>query len=71
MKYLIFFLVVGTTVYSQNIATWNTNYGEFKAELREDLVPITANNFADLALSGFYDNLIFHRVIDNFMIQDG
>ena len=65
------FLVLSISASAQNIAYWQTSLGDIKVELREDLVPITANNFADLALSGFYDNLIFHRVIDGFMIQDG
>ena len=52
-------------------ARWHTSMGSFTAELYDELVPITANNFRDLANSGFYNNLIFHRVIDHFMIQDG
>ena len=45
--------------------------GEFRAQLREDLVPVTAQNFIDLTNAQFYDGLIFHRVIEDFMIQDG
>ncbi len=45
--------------------------GSFTAELYEEIVPITANNFRDLANDGFYNNKIFHRVIADFMIQDG
>jgi peptidyl-prolyl cis-trans isomerase A (cyclophilin A) len=45
--------------------------GEFEITLREDLMPITTNNFLDLTNSNFYDDLIFHRVIADFMIQDG
>lgn len=45
--------------------------GNFKGQIREDLVPITGNNFIDLTNSGFYDDLIFHRVIQGFVIQDG
>lgn len=52
-------------------ARWHTSMGSFTAELYDELVPITANNFRDLANAGFYNNLIFHRVIDGFMIQDG
>ena len=36
-----------------------------------DRMPITASNFVDLAKTGFYDGLHFHRVIDNFMLQFG
>jgi len=71
---LVFVVVILTNMTflsAQNVAYWQTSLGDFKVELREDLVPITANNFADLALSNFYDNLIFHRVIAGFMIQDG
>jgi cyclophilin family peptidyl-prolyl cis-trans isomerase len=45
--------------------------GTFTVELFVDKMPITAGNFVDLAKSGFYDGLHFHRVIDNFMIQFG
>ncbi|HNQ44207.1 MAG TPA: peptidylprolyl isomerase, partial [Candidatus Cloacimonadota bacterium] len=41
------------------------------AELYDEIVPITANNFVSLANSGFYNNLIFHRVVAGFVIQDG
>ena len=42
-----------------------------KGELYEDIAPITVENFEKLANSGFYDGLIFHRVIPGFMIQGG
>jgi peptidyl-prolyl cis-trans isomerase A (cyclophilin A) len=45
--------------------------GDFRVQLREDLVPVTAQNFIDLTNANFYDDLIFHRVISGFMIQDG
>lgn len=48
-----------------------TSQGEFRLELFEDKAPITTGNFIKLAKSGYYDNLIFHRVIDGFMIQGG
>ena len=58
-------------LWSQTVAKWHTSMGEFEITLREDLVPITVNNFVDLTNSTFYDDLIFHRVISDFMIQDG
>jgi len=48
-----------------------TNKGIMEFELYEDKAPITTKNFIDLAQKGFYDGLIFHRVIDKFMIQTG
>lgn len=42
-----------------------------KAELYPEIAPNTVNNFISLAKKGFYDNLIFHRVIPDFMIQGG
>ena len=45
--------------------------GVMKGELYEDIAPKTVENFTDLANSGFYDGLIFHRVIPGFMIQGG
>lgn len=47
------------------------NGGIIRAELYEDIAPISAKNFADLVKKGFYDGLIFHRVIPGFMIQGG
>jgi cyclophilin family peptidyl-prolyl cis-trans isomerase len=52
-------------------ATFNTTLGSFKAEIYLDKMPITANNFINLAQDGFYDGLHFHRVIQGFMIQFG
>ena len=68
---IISLLLCSNIVSSQTIVQWYTSLGNFKAQLREDLVPITANNFIDLTNAEFYDNLIFHRVIQSFMIQDG
>ena len=45
--------------------------GVMKAELYPDIAPITVQNFIDLASKGFYNGLIFHRVISGFMIQGG
>lgn len=65
------FLLFNENLSSQTVVQWYTSMGDFRAQLREDLVPVTAQNFIDLSNSGFYDGLIFHRVIPNFMIQDG
>ena len=53
------------------IAEWNTTMGQIRAELRGNLVPVTAQNFMNLTEKEFYTDLIFHRVISGFMIQDG
>lgn len=50
---------------------FKTNYGDITIELDFDKAPVSAANFLEYAKSGFYDNTIFHRVIDNFMIQGG
>lgn len=47
------------------------NYGTITLELYPDMAPNTVNNFITLANEGFYDGLIFHRVIKGFMIQGG
>ena len=47
------------------------DYGTIKAELYEDVAPITVQNFISLADSGFYDGLTFHRIKSGFMIQGG
>jgi peptidyl-prolyl cis-trans isomerase A (cyclophilin A) len=51
--------------------TFDTNQGTFRAELFEDRAPKTAGNFLSLVEKGFYDGVIFHRIIDGFMIQGG
>jgi peptidyl-prolyl cis-trans isomerase A (cyclophilin A) len=51
--------------------TFETNHGTFEAELFEDRAPRTTGNFIGLAETGFYDGVIFHRVIEDFMIQGG
>ena len=56
---------------SNPIVTFETNQGTIKAELFPDVAPNTVNNFISLVKRGFYDGLIFHRVIPGFMIQCG
>jgi peptidyl-prolyl cis-trans isomerase B (cyclophilin B) len=52
-------------------ATLHTNHGPIEVELFEDDAPKTVENFRKLAGDGFYDGVVFHRVIPDFMIQGG
>ena len=52
-------------------ATMTTNHGQITLELFDEDAPKTVENFRKLARDGFYDGLIFHRVIKDFMIQGG
>jgi len=75
--YIIFNSFTGT---DDNQSKYNTEYpvaeistskGMISVELYNDKAPITCKNFIDLANDGFYDGLVFHRVMDGFMIQGG
>ena len=50
---------------------FTTNKGEFIVEMFEDKAPKTTKNFIELTEKGFYNGVVFHRVIDGFMIQGG
>ena len=52
-------------------ATLHTNHGAIQVEFHDDAAPNTVENFLKLARDGFYDGVIFHRVIPDFMIQGG
>ena len=53
------------------MVTFKTNHGDITLELYADKAPKTVENFLSYVQDGFYDNTIFHRVIDGFMIQGG
>lgn len=55
----------------QLTAVVNTSKGNIRIELYPELAPKTVSNFVGLAKKGYYDGIIFHRVIENFMIQGG
>jgi cyclophilin family peptidyl-prolyl cis-trans isomerase len=52
-------------------ATMHTNHGAIEVELFDEAAPKTVDNFVKLSKDGYYDGLIFHRVIRDFMIQGG
>lgn len=60
-----------TTAKNNSMAKFETSKGDFTIELFQDKAPITTKNFIDLTNKKFYDGLIFHRVIKDFMIQGG
>jgi cyclophilin family peptidyl-prolyl cis-trans isomerase len=78
--YLVLLLIViaiffkfrgGKKMTKNRIAVFDTNQGQFKVELFEDTMPLTTSNFIGLVEKGTYEGVIFHRVIDGFMIQGG
>jgi cyclophilin family peptidyl-prolyl cis-trans isomerase len=79
MKKLIIILIILVTFLvgcteggdKMTIAEFETSEGNFEVELFTEKAPITTKNFIDLIEKGFYDDLIFHRVIKGFMIQGG
>jgi peptidyl-prolyl cis-trans isomerase A (cyclophilin A) len=76
---ILLVIMLGAYLYSSGqkasshnrIAVIETSMGAIEFELYEDKAPITAGNFIELSKRGFYDGLIFHRVIKGFMIQGG
>ncbi len=53
------------------MVTFHTNHGDIVIKTFADKAPITVENFLNYCRAGFYDNTIFHRVINGFMIQGG
>ena len=72
MKKILFFLCSFMLLLEANpIALFETSKGNIEIELRPDLAPKAVENFTTLAKKGYYNGQIFHRVIQNFMIQGG
>ncbi|GAB5537936.1 MAG: hypothetical protein Salg2KO_00390 [Salibacteraceae bacterium] len=65
------FITLCLSAFTQTKVIIYTTMGEIHLEMSDSLTPITSGNFIDLADSGYYDGVIFHRVINNFMIQGG
>ena len=60
-----------TVIEGNPIAVFDTSKGTFNIELYQDKVPITCNNFIRLVNEGYYDGMLFYRIMDDFMIQAG
>ncbi|MGB3751831.1 MAG: peptidylprolyl isomerase [Arcobacteraceae bacterium] len=72
MKKILLIMFSVVYVYATNpIAVLETTKGTIEIELRADLAPKTVENFSTHIKNGYYDGLIFHRIIKNFMIQGG
>lgn len=71
LLYFLFILGSFGTAKSQTVVTFYTTLGDFEVELYDTLAPITAGNFLSLVEQEFFDGIIFHRVISNFVIQGG
>lgn len=77
MKKLLYICLVALSILfadnarAQSEATFYTSMGSFKIDLTDTLTPITVDSFIARVSEKFYDGLIFHRVIKNFMIQGG
>jgi len=78
MKYLVLLVMAlllipaftGCTE-KESVVVLETGMGVIKIKVYDDKVPVTASNFLKLVKSGFYDGLIFHRIVRNFVIQAG
>ena len=73
---IVLFFIIGCSAneggkMSNTIVVMETNKGNIEIELFEKEAPITTKNFLDYVNEGFYDGLIFHRIIKGFMVQGG
>jgi len=69
---LVLMLLTGTaTAQKHPLVEFDTTMGKFQIELREDKAPLSVANFLGYVRDGFYNGTIFHRVINDFMIQGG
>ena len=68
---ILFFLITNQSIAEENIMILKLKDGDVKIELYEDVAPNHVKRIKELANSGKYDNVVFHRVIDGFMAQTG
>lgn len=72
MKKLLLLACICSALFAKNpVAVMTTNQGVIEIELRADLAPKAVENFVTHSKNGYYNGLVFHRVIKNFMIQGG
>ncbi|MCX5809976.1 MAG: peptidylprolyl isomerase [Proteobacteria bacterium] len=71
LSFLVLNTIMAFAAYPTLTATIKTNKGDINLKLFPDKAPLTVLNFVNLSKRGFYNNLTFHRVIPNFMIQGG
>ena len=69
--FILFFLIINQSIAQENIMILKLKDGNVKIELFEDVAPNHVKRIKELADSGKYDNVVFHRVIDGFMAQTG
>ncbi len=70
-KFILLLLSIAYLRAANPIAVLETTQGDIEIELRPDLAPIAVENFSTHIKNGYYDGLIFHRIIKRFMIQGG
>jgi peptidylprolyl isomerase len=72
MNKLLLLVITSITLFAANpIAVLETTQGKIEIELRPDIAPLAVENFMTHIKNGYYNGLIFHRIIKNFMIQGG
>jgi len=70
MRKILFALIFSIVALNANVIL-DTNYGKIELKLFKDKAPLTVENFTKLVKKGYYNGIIFHRVIKGFMIQGG
>ena len=72
MKKIFMVLTLALSLYAANpIAVLETTQGKMEIELRADLAPLAVENFSTHIKNGYYNGIIFHRIIKRFMVQGG